>query len=254
MATVPSMTAALDVDDEVELLVPEEETVAESDLHRVVVDLVAAGLSARFAEANDVAVFARLAWFPDRANTRIRLDPDVMVVRGRPQGHRKSYKAWVEQGVQPAVLLEVWSEDDTDADYRRRLARAREYGVAEVVVINPFAAGGVRVEQLLPDPNDPGRFRTTASSVRADQPLLLASLGITMFGGDELLVVEDGRRWPTTAEAARRLRSAEERADEAQARAERERERADQAQERAERDRRRAEDLEARLRAAGLEV
>ena len=64
MATVPRMTAHADVVDDVELLVPEEETVPEHDLHRILVDLLAAGLVGRFADAADVAVFSRLAWFP----------------------------------------------------------------------------------------------------------------------------------------------------------------------------------------------
>jgi len=207
------MNTALDVDDEVELLVPEEETVPESDLHRIQVDLFAAGLSARFADAADVAVFARLAWFPDASDTRIRLDPDVMVVRGRPPGHRRSYKAWMEQDVQPAVLIEVWSEDDTDAAYRRRLERARTYGVGEVVVVNPYGVGGVRVEHLLPDPDDPTRFRTEATSSRGDQFVALPSLGIEIAGGADLVVVEDGRPWPTTGDAFRRLWAAEARAE-----------------------------------------
>jgi Uma2 family endonuclease len=212
------MTTAPGID-EVELLVPEEETVPESDLHRIQVDLLLAGLSARFADAPDVAVFGRLAWFPDASDTSIRLDPDVMIVRGRPPGHRRSYKAWMEQGVQPAVLVEVWSEDDTDADYRRRLERARTYGVQEVVLVSPYGAGGVRVEHLLPDPDDPARFRTEATSSRGDQFVAVPSLGIEIAGGVELVVVEDGRRWPTTGEAFRRLWAAEARADEAEARA-----------------------------------
>ena len=142
MATVPPMPWQLDVEDDVVLLAPEEETVPEHDVHRVLVDLLAAGLVALFADRDDVAVFCRLAWFPDRDDTRVRLDPDVMVVFGRPPGPRKRYKAWMEGGVSPAVLVEVWSDDDTDADYRRRLGRARRYGVEEVVIVDPFAPGG----------------------------------------------------------------------------------------------------------------
>lgn len=238
MATVPHMTAS-DVDDDVVLLAPEEETVPEDDLHRVLVDLMAAGLGRRFAGAPDVAVFARLAWFPDRSNTRIRLDPDVMVVRGRPPGRRKSYKAWVEDQVAPAVIIEVWSEDDTDADYRTRLERARRYGVQEAVIVAPFAPGGVRVQHLVADPDDPTRFRSAGTSTRPDQLVIVESLGIAMTGGPELLVVDDGQRWPTTAEAFQQAR------DES-ARAQREAARADQESARAER-------LLAQLRAAGID-
>jgi Uma2 family endonuclease len=218
MTSVPGMSPHLELEDDVELLAPEEEMVPEHDLHRVLVDLIAAGLVARFAKHDDVAVFARLAWFPDRSDTRIRLDPDVMVVRGRPPGPRKSYKAWQEEQIAPAVIVEVWSDDDTDADYRRRLGRARQYGVSEVVIVDPFAAGGVRVEHLRADGD---RFRSVAMSATPDHLVIIESLGVSMAGGDELAVIEDGRRWPTTAEAFRRLREETERADREAARAER---------------------------------
>lgn len=152
------------------------------------------------------------------------------VVEGRPPGPRKSYEAWREGGVAPAVLVEVWSDDDTDADYRRRLARARAYGVEEVVIVDPFAAGGVRVEQLVADGD---RFRSVAFSASPDQLVIIEALGVAMTGGDELAVIEDGQRWPTTAEAFRRLREETARANREAARAER---------------------LAARLRAAGLDA
>lgn len=86
-------------DGEVVLLAPEEEMVPESGLHEATVDLLRDGLMARFAGRADVAVFCRLAWFPDVTDTRIRLDPYIMVVFGRPPGHRKSYRMWDEEGV-----------------------------------------------------------------------------------------------------------------------------------------------------------
>lgn len=240
MATVPGMSAHFDVEDDVVLLAPEEETVPEHAVHRVLVDLLAAGLVATLAGADAVAVFSRLAWFPDRSDTRIRLDPDVMVVRGRPPGPRKSYKAWMEAGVAPSVLVEVWSDDDTDTDYRRRLARARRYGVGEVVIVDPFAPGGVRVEHLRADPDRDESFRTVATSTRLDLPVAVESLGIVLAGGPQLVVRgANGRRWPTTAEAFRGVWA--------------EAERADREAQRADREAQRAERLATRLREAGID-
>jgi len=253
-----------EVDDDVVLLAPEEETVPEHDVHRVLVDLLAAGLVAHFAGAADVAVFSRLAWFPDRSDTRIRLDPDVMVVRGRPPGPRKSYRDWVEAGVVPAVVVEVWSDDDTDADYRRRLGRMRAYGVPEVVIVDPFAPGGVRVEHLRAHGDG---YRVAGSSASPDQPLTVEALGVTFAGGPELEVREDGRRWQTTAEAfrtawaeadradaeARRADAEGQRADAEGRRADAEGRRADAEGRRADAEAERAEQLAARLRAAGID-
>jgi hypothetical protein len=78
-----------------------------------------------------------------------------------------------------------------------------------------------------------------AMSATPDHLVIIESLGVSMAGGDELAVIEDGRRWPTTAEAFRRLREAAERADREAARADREAAR--------------AERLAARLREAGID-
>lgn len=212
------------VDESVTLLAPEEETVAEHAIHQRIVDLLWAGFVARYAGRDDVAVHARLAWFPDRADTRVRLDPDVLIAFGRPPAPRSSYRTWDEDGVAPTVLVEVWSDGDTDRGYRQRLARARRHGVEEVVLIDPFAPGGVRVEHLVADPDDPSRFRTAAVSAAGGDAIAIRRLGITACGGPELVVADEHGRWPDTATALTEARI----------------------------QRARAERLEQRLRAAGL--
>lgn len=278
MASVDPMATSLDVDDDVELLAPEVEPMPEEHLHRVLVDQMAAGLSARFAAADDVAVFARLAWFPDRDKPALRLDPDVMVVFGRPPGQRRSFKAWVEGGAVPAVIIEVRSQEDSDLDYHRRLGRAYQYGVPEVVVVNPHALGGAEVRHLRAGVEG---YQIAGLSTDAGEWVPLESLGIRMAGGDSLHVREGDREWPTTAGAFQRMWAemaradreaartqaeavradrqaafaAQERAraDEERKRAEHERKRAEHERKRADEERERADRLLARLRAAGLE-
>lgn len=206
--------------------------VPESDVHRRLVDMLAAWLDARFSDRDDVAVFARLAWFPDIDDTRIRLDPDVMVVFGRPPGPRRSYKAWEEGDVAPTVLLEVWSEDDTEAGYETRLERARRYGVAEVVLIHPFAPGAVRVEHLAADSAEADRFRATAASVRAEDEIGVETLGIWLAGGPVLRARDEAGVWQPTSDTVEQLQQAVAQAYAQRARADR---------------------LAARLRAAGLD-
>ena len=250
-------------DDDVVLLVPEEETVPESAGHQRLVDLLYAGIAARYGDADDVAVHCRLAWFPDSDDTRIRLDPDVMVVFGRPSAGRRSFKSWVENGASPTVLIEVLSEDDTDADYDRRLRRARRYGVEEVILVAPFTPGGVRVEHLVPDPDDPTRFRTVAVSTHPDDPVVVPRLGIRLAGGRDLVVSDEHGPWPDTPTAMARARRADAetaradaetaRADAETARADAETTRADAEAARADAEAARAERLAARLRAAGID-
>jgi len=247
MANVQRMPTDLGVDDVV-LLVPEEETVPEHDLHRLLVDQLAAGVRAWFAGHDDVAVHCRLAWFPDKSDTRIRLDPDVMVVHGRPQAERKSFKSWVEGGAVPQVILEVWSEDDTDSDYQQRLQRARAYGVGQVVIVDPFAVGGTMVRDLVIDPDDATRYIAAATSTTAEDPIEVPLLGARLAGGRDLVVtdLDGGPPWPLTHDALRLLADARRRLAAASAHAEQERTRAD-------REVARVEELRARLREAGLD-
>lgn len=183
----------------VEMLRPETEPVPEHALHAEIVDLLYAGLRAHFAGRDDVAVHERLAWYPEQSNTRIRLDPDVMVVIGRPQLLRKSFKAWAEEDAVPTVLVEVVSEEDTDRSCRERLGRAHHYGVPEIVLIHPFAPGGCYVQHLVADEE---AYRTRATSTSPDAPIEIPTLGIRLAGGDRLVAEDEFGPWHDTASLA----------------------------------------------------
>lgn len=182
---------------------PETETVPEDAEHARLVDLIFAWLSSKFAGDADVAVHERLAWFPDADDTRIRLDPDVMVIRGRPRASRTSYKAWAEDGVAPTVVIEVWSRSDTHDDYRRRLARMSAYGVAEVVLVAPFFPGGCQVTHLVND--GAGGFATRAVSASPKAPLLIDSLGVHLAGGTDFTAYDERGTWTDTTDLALQL-------------------------------------------------
>lgn len=203
------------------LLAPEVETVPEDTEHEQIVDTLLLGLRHRYAERDDVQVFGRLAWFPDRTDTRIRVDPDVMVVIGRPGGPRSSYRTWAEDGVVPSVIIEVVSRRDSDADHARRLGLARAHGVEEVVLVSPHAVGGVHVERLRPDPEDPTRFRTVAVSTDPSAPVELPVLGIRIAGGRQVVVTDEHGEWPDPLELLTKLRSQTARAEREAARADR---------------------------------
>lgn len=240
--TLHDMAYAPTVDDHgVVLLAPEVETVPEDARHSRLVNTLVAGLRARFADRSDVAVHDRLAWFPLREDTRIRLDPDVMVVIGRPKtDERSSYRAWNEDGVAPTVVIEVRSDRDTGSGYQRRLRRAADHGVGEVVMVDPFQPGGVLVAHLLPDADRPEGYRTVATSVAADQPVEIATLGIALTGGDDLVLHDsDHGVVPEPFEAIIEARTLRRRAD-------------DDAQ-RADSEAARAERLAAQLRDLGIE-
>lgn len=206
------------------MLRPETEPVSESEEHARIVDLLFAGLAARFIEG-DVVVTERMAWFPEQQDTKIRLDPDVMVIFGRPKQHRVSYKAWAEDGVAPSLIIEVKSPKDTSHDYDRRLGRAVQYGVTEVLLIDPFAPGGVVVSHLQVEPGV--GLRTVAVSASTRSPLTVESLGITLTGGDDLVVSDEYGVWLDTVAQIQASRSAGNKARQESARAEQEAARAE---------------------------
>lgn len=50
-----------------------------------------------------------LLWYPVESHPEIRTAPDVLVVFGRPKGHRGSYKQWEEDNIPPQVVFEILS-------------------------------------------------------------------------------------------------------------------------------------------------
>jgi hypothetical protein len=57
---------------------------------------LAANLSLLFESRPDVFVAGNLLWYAVAGNPRRRVSPDVLVVFGRPKGHRGSYRQWEE--------------------------------------------------------------------------------------------------------------------------------------------------------------
>jgi Uma2 family endonuclease len=78
-----------------------------------------------------------LLWYPVEGHPKIRVDPDVLVARGRPKGRRGSYRQWEEGGVAPQVVFEVLSPDNTPAEMALKLAFYDAHGVREYYVIDP---------------------------------------------------------------------------------------------------------------------
>jgi hypothetical protein len=66
------------------------------------------------------------------------LAPDCMVVFGRPQGERGSYRQWEEGGLAPQVVFEVLSPGKTPLEMMDKLRDYERYGVEEVYYYEPL--------------------------------------------------------------------------------------------------------------------
>ena len=63
--------------------------------------------------------------------------PDVMVVLGRPQGDRGSYKQWEEDNIAPQVVFEILSPSNSAREMLAKQAFYKEHGVLEMFFYDP---------------------------------------------------------------------------------------------------------------------
>ncbi|MCS6923534.1 MAG: Uma2 family endonuclease [Fimbriimonadales bacterium] len=117
-----------------------------------VMTLLKDNLEAMFADREDVFVAMDLFWYPVEGRPDIRTAPDVMVVLGRPKGHRGSYKQWEEGNIAPQVVFEVVSPGNTLADWGFKYAFYDRFGVQEYYIYDPDTGqwyGALRKGELL---------------------------------------------------------------------------------------------------------
>lgn len=216
-------------------------------------------LSALFASREDVFVAADRFWYPVEGHPEIRTAPDVMVVIGRPKGHRPSYKQWEEENVAPQVVFEVLSPSNRPSDLIDEYLFYQRYGVQEYYLYDPdrgILEGWIRKE---------GDLKPVEQMEGWTSPLL--GIRFTLEGEMLVLYRPDGERFVPYVELRRRYEQAQREAEEqrlraeqaqreaerAQREAEQERLRAERAQREAEQERLRAERLAQRLRELGID-
>jgi Uma2 family endonuclease len=85
----------------------------------------------------DAFVAADLFWYPVEGNPNAVQAPDIMVVKGRPKGHRRSYKQWQEAGIAPQIVFEILSSSNTWSEMARKLDFYYRHGVSEYYIYDP---------------------------------------------------------------------------------------------------------------------
>jgi len=63
--------------------------------------------------------------------------PDAMVVLGRPDGDRGSYKQWEEDDIAPQVVFEILSPSNTMSEMAAKQQFYEQYGVLEMFFYDP---------------------------------------------------------------------------------------------------------------------
>ncbi|MDX2239358.1 MAG: Uma2 family endonuclease [Leptolyngbyaceae cyanobacterium bins.302] len=86
-----------------------------------------------------VFVAGDLLWYPRQVTTppAPAQAPDVMVVLGRPDQDRGSYKQWEEDNIAPQVVFEILSPSNSAREMLHKQSFYREYGVLEMFFYDP---------------------------------------------------------------------------------------------------------------------
>lgn len=101
----------------------------------------------------NVFVAGDLLWYPQRVEVPPApcQAPDVMVVIGRPDGDRGSYKQWEEDNIPPQVVFEILSPSNSAREMLNKQLFYREHGVLEMFFYDPDSLdfwGLVRSNQI----------------------------------------------------------------------------------------------------------
>ncbi len=110
---------------------------AENTLQFEWIVLIKHGLEACFIDRKDIFIAGDLFWYPVENHPEIRLAPDVLVVLGRPKGHRGSYLQFLEENIAPQVVFEILSPGNRPAEMVRKFGFYQKYGVQEYYLYDP---------------------------------------------------------------------------------------------------------------------
>jgi Uma2 family endonuclease len=213
------------------------------------ISIIKWNLEYQFASRPDVFVAGDHLIYPVEGDPQTRQAPDVYVAFGPQKGDRGSYKVWVEGGVFPQVVFEVWSPNNRFGRMEAKRDFYQQYGAEEYYILYPefpcYAEGWIRTAGVFVSIPEMNGWISPKLGIRfAIQPEALSITG------------PDGREFRTPSEIAAERDVAERRAEEEHRRAEEERLRAEGERLRAEGEHQRAEGEhqraeEERLRAEG---
>ena len=163
-----------------------------------------------------------------RGNNTLCTAPDVYVAFGRPKGHRGSYKVWLEDGIFPQVIFEIFSPGNTHREMDEKHDFYFRYGAEEFYIYDPednTLEGYIQTDSGITTIDDWATFVSPRMGIRFE----LVEMDLHIYGAN-------GQRFRTFLEVDERAEQADfeaKRAKQAVQKAKRETERAKKADERA---------------------
>lgn len=236
------MSIAFPIRAEIEYPDSDGQPMADNTLQFEYIAMIKEGIEALYADNPDVFVAGDLLWYPVQGNNRLRQAPDTLVVFGRPQGYRGSYRQWEEGNIPPQVVFEILSPGNRAGEMTAKGMFYERYGAEEYYIFDPdrqiFEAfrrsdDGQRLDPVESDAD--GTWTSPRLRTRFD-----------LSSGELVIYRPDGERFKRFVElmAERDALVVERNA---------ERERAEKAEDIAKQERERAERLAARLRELGID-
>lgn len=204
-------------------------------------------------------VAADLLWYPVEGEPKISAAPDVMVMFGRPKGHRGSYKQWEEGNIAPQVVFEILSPSNTKKEMAEKLLFYQKYNVQEYYLYYPqrnTLRGWQRLGEQLVDIVPMSNWTSPLLGIRFEQ----SDQELTLYHADGqrfLSFLELNQRYEdillAESQANAQIQQANAQIQQANAQIERERQQRLLAEQHLEQERLRAEQLRAKLRALGID-
>lgn len=112
------------------------EPMAETDIHRKLMNKLIDTLEQFFQTEPDVYVSGNLLIYYVEGDTRKRVAPDVFVVRGVGKHDRRVYKLW-EEGPAPDVVIELSSRQTWGEDLQKKWRLYEQLEVKEYYIFDP---------------------------------------------------------------------------------------------------------------------
>ncbi|MBC8142849.1 MAG: Uma2 family endonuclease [Armatimonadetes bacterium] len=153
------------------------------------------GLENLLAANPDVFVAGDLLWYPVEKDSQCQA-PDVMVIFGRPKGHRGSYQQSKENGIAPQVVFEILSPGNRYSEMVGKFLFYQRHDVEEYYIYDPRKKGDASFDAYRRDEDG---LLTPVPDVTA---YISPRLGIRFdtLGRDLIIHRADGTRFQTVQE------------------------------------------------------
>ena len=214
--------SAIPLEQEIEYPISDGQPMAESTLHRKVMNDLIEGLENRYAQVPDVWVGGNLFLCYERGNPAARRAPDVLLAKGVAKYDRPNYLLWEE--VPPSLIIEVTSRKTRNEDLHEKKPLYERLGVEEYVLFDPhgdylrprlqgYRLQGGRYQPIPLEEDGSLRSRTTGVTFRPEGKRLRmvdTATGKLLLWSEELAAAREAAQKLAAREAQAR-RAAEKR-------------------------------------------